>query len=68
MITKREALTHVGGEDVRIATVENLALEVRCERSKAILVVLQRNIPVGRERSGLNMCVSMRTTPHYQAY
>ena len=46
-------LTHVGREDVSVTAVEYLALEIRGQRSEPIFVILQCDVPVRRERSGL---------------
>ena len=53
MTLKKCRRTHVRGEDIAVAAMYSLALEVRRQRPIAMLVILEREIPVSRERARL---------------
>ena len=47
-------LTHIGREDICVATVEDFTFEVRSQRTKTSRrIILQGNVAVRREGSGL---------------
>ena len=50
---ERYKLTHVGCEDIGIASMQNLSLEIRSERPNTHFVILQCDIPVCGESARL---------------